>query len=264
MELFPIIYTRTKYCDYNDNFHLSPNFINKEELLENVLIAANEFERCDDDCSIEIVFSCENYFVYGFYLLTHSFCKLDKYFENYCRDEFNRKTGIFVGFAALKNACNSIPIISLSDLAREYKKYIVPLWEEKFPLQSSQIPEPSNLKEENYNPCIIEKDYAYKQCTLFSEKNAEETKLITKNILYMAMHENMHIAYCSKVSSISDIDKRILTHAITTNDLISTIKYREQQIAIQEYNEAQRKKNIFQKLSDRLKRFFCRSINKKK
>lgn len=259
MECFPIIYSRTKLCDYYDDFHVSPSFIDKSELLKCIRIASNESKGAKNDFNSFIVFSMKNYFVLGNYFFAYSLCDTDNSLENYCEDEVNRRIGLFCGFAAYKDEEGKLPIVSFKEYSKAYKKYIVPVWEEKNIPLVSQIPEVVNLEEEIYIPCNIKYDYAYKNCMLFGERNADETELISKNILHMAIHSDERIAFCSKISRISEIDKKVLTHVITTSTLITNIKYLERQIAIQQYNEAQRKKSIFQKLAERIKKIFGRS-----
>lgn len=262
MNYYPIIYTRTKYCDYFDGLHVSPDFIDKEKIYECIRIASNELKFCDEHTRIDIILSSENYYIFGHFLFTQQLIEVDESLQKYCRDEGNRRTCAFLGFAALKNETQGIPKASLFDYALIYKKYIVPIWEDTLPIQSSIIPDDVVLNDISFTPFVIKCDYIYNNCGLFVDKGQKQIEEIGNDLLYIAKHSKSNIAYCSIISELSVFQEDVLTYAITTSSMISKIKYYEEQIAIERYKEAQRQKNVFQKLIEQIQRIFCRSRKK--
>lgn len=129
MELAPLIYSRTFYCDFNPNFAVRPADLNVHWAVDKVLPAMRDVDilngarhmvATDGKICIAGVACIFRYFVENF-LSADERTEAEKFLH----DERGREVKIFIGYAFKGNG---IPDVSNSKLWQMFKQTLAPKW----------------------------------------------------------------------------------------------------------------------------------------
>ena len=128
MQYYPVIYTRTRCCDYFAGFHVRPDFIVPAEVLPYIRTATTDMDAYEHTKK-HLIISTDKMILFGIVGFIQDIGGTAV--ELYARDEKNRAIFGFYGFAAKReNDFNTskIPDIQDCDIIRAYEKYVMPYW----------------------------------------------------------------------------------------------------------------------------------------
>lgn len=140
MKVYPLIYSRTKLCDYVSGFLVRPNDLDYTAASKYVSVALNEIKYSDG--LRHAVFSVGEYIIYGGtacitselisrFLKDKKIDQLDFKFKEFQFDQAGRPITFFVGFAVKRENVrnlNQIPNIDLYKTYLIYLKYLEKQW----------------------------------------------------------------------------------------------------------------------------------------
>ena len=140
MKVLPLIYSRTKFCDYVSGFLVRPSDLNYSVATKYVSVALNEIKYSDG--LRHTVFAVGDYIIYGGtacitsalvsrILKDKGITDLDYNHTEYDRDKADRPITFFIGFAVRRSNIKStsdIPNIDLYETYKIYLKYLEEQW----------------------------------------------------------------------------------------------------------------------------------------
>lgn len=133
MKVYPLIYSRTKLCDYVSGFLVRPSDLNHIVATQYVSVALNEIKYSDG--LRHAVFAVEDYVIYGGtacitsslisrILKDRKITDLDYSYKEFCSDKADRPITFFIGFAIKKSTIEDPTLIPYVDLYETYKIYL--------------------------------------------------------------------------------------------------------------------------------------------
>ncbi len=132
MKVYPVIYSRTKFCDYVSGFLVRPYDFDSIAASKYVSVALNEVKHTDG--IRHAVFSVGDYIIYGgtacittsliqYILKEKNVEKIDLDYQEYQSDNAERPLTFFIGFAIKKSETNDVYLPSI-DLYNTYKIFL--------------------------------------------------------------------------------------------------------------------------------------------
>lgn len=238
MICYPVIYTRTFNCDYFSKFHILPDFVDADWVLQYIRSATTDMNPSNNQIK-RIVITDTEVCVFG--IIAYAKDIIDSKLEIYFRDDKGRAIYGFYGFAVKINENSTvIPMFSTNDIYNMYKSYIVPVWNDT--VQHTQIPLSVSLCEKDfYNDLNIESEYFWNNTTniFSSEKNLYEL------LLYKAMKGDI-ISYCSCINDYKALKKSPFNYVVTSHNNLIRLK---NEIVIQDKSSVGETQNIYDNCS---------------
>lgn len=216
MNCYPIIYTRTFNCDYFANFHVLPNFVDANWVLQYIRSATTDMNPANIQVKRMVITNTE---VCIFGIIAYAKDVVGSGMETCFRDNKGRAVYGFYGFAVKvdENSC-TIPVFSENDISEIYKRYIVPVWNDT--VQRTQTSLSVRLDEKNFsNNATVEAEYLWNNSvSVFSgEGNLYET------LLYKALTGDM-ISYCSCINDYKALKKASFNYVVTPQNNLNRLK----------------------------------------
>lgn len=133
MKAYPLIYSRTKLCDYVSGFLVRPSDLNYMVATQYVSVALNEIKYSDG--LRHTVFAVGDYVIYGGtacitsalisrILKDRKITDFDYNYKEFCSDQAGRPITFFIGFAIKKSTIEDTTLIPNVDLYETYKIYL--------------------------------------------------------------------------------------------------------------------------------------------
>lgn len=140
MKVYPLIYSRTKLCDYVSGFLVRPSDLDYSAATRYVSVALNEIKYSNG--LRHAVFAVGDYIIYGGtacitsalisrILKDRGVDDLDYNYKDYGIDQAGRPITFFIGFAVKRlsiESTNIIPNVDLHDTYKIYLKYLEKQW----------------------------------------------------------------------------------------------------------------------------------------
>ena len=133
MKVYPLIYSRTKLCDYVSGFLVRPSDLDYTVATRYVSVALNEVKYSNG--LRHAVFAVGDYIIYGGtacitsalisrILKDRGIADLDYSYKEYGSDQAGRPITFFIGFAVKRSSINNSSLIPDVDLYETYKIYL--------------------------------------------------------------------------------------------------------------------------------------------
>lgn len=214
IEVYPVIYSRTKFVDYIPDFLVCPEDFPSEEASRFVSHAIEDIFFSNG--IRHLVFSVDKYYIYGGVACSSNsliariqsetgITQLDLEQEVYLNDEKGRPLVFFVGFAIKKsdfssNYSNYIPDISLYETYKIFLKHLKKQWEEKTTKTERASAIKINLAQRNNTFRPVEREVFGKTVVEnYSEQRYKD--FIEHYFSMMTLHPKSNISFLSEVLS---------------------------------------------------------------
>lgn len=133
MKVYPLIYSRTKLCDYVSGFLVRPDDLDYKVATRYVSVALNEVKHSNG--IRHAIFAVGDYIIYGGtacvtsalirrILKDKGMADLDFDYKEYGSDQAGRPITFFIGFAVKRSSIDNSSLIPDVDLYRTYKIYL--------------------------------------------------------------------------------------------------------------------------------------------
>jgi len=214
MQYYPVIYTRTRCCDYFAGFHVRPDFIVPAEVLPYIRTATTDMDAYEHTKK-HLIISTDKMILFGIVGFIQDIGGTTV--ELYARDEKNRAIFGFYGFAAKReNDFNTskIPDIQDCDIIRAYEKYVMPYW--NCLDQDTKKAEPISLEEKEIAVSPIPEEFLWNETVHVHSETDNPDRLYT-TLLLDALNGTV-LSYCSCVNdfkALKNINLEIEPNKIT-------------------------------------------------
>ncbi len=221
MKCYPVIYTRTAFCDYYTKFHVLPGFLDAGWLIRYIQCATSGLKPVDHIIK-KIVVTDTDYCVFG--VIAFASDVIDAGLSNYTCDEKGRAVYGFYGFSVqVTDETDCIPVFTFQDITNIYRRYIVPAWIERIP--KTQEPVLYQLMEQQFQiPDDLDADYILNDSmNLFATE-----KGLFESILLRALNGDL-VSYCSNLSDYQLLKQAPFIYAVTSINNLERLKIEEVQ-----------------------------------
>lgn len=243
MQYYPVIYTRTRCCDYFAGFHVRPDFVVPAEVLPYIRTATTDMDAYEHTRK-HIIISTNTMILFGMVGYIQDIGGSDV--ELYARDEKNRAIFGFYGFAAKRGTdfhTSKIPDIQNHDIIQAYKKYVTPYW--NCLDQETQNAEPISLEEKEIAVSPIPEGFLWNETVrVYSETDSPDC--LYTALLLDALNGTV-LSYCSCVNDFKALKNSRFSHVVTNKNNRFRLK-KEQEDRL----EQKRKKRLEQEHQKRL------------
>ena len=214
MQYYPVIYTRTRCCDYFAGFHVRPDFIVPAEVLPYIRTATTDMDAYEHTKK-HLIISTDKMILFGIVGFIQDIGGTAV--ELYARDEKNRAIFGFYGFAAKReNDFNTskIPDIQDRDIIRAYEKYVMPYW--NCLDQDTQKAEPISLEEKEIAVSPIPEEFLWNETVHVHSETDNPDRLYT-TLLLDALNGTV-LSYCSCVNDFKALKNSRFSHVVTNKN----------------------------------------------
>ena len=214
MQYYPVIYTRTRCCDYFAGFHVRPDFIVPAEVLPYIRTATTDMDAYEHTKK-HLIISTDKMILFGIVGFIQDIGGTAV--ELYARDEKNRAIFGFYGFAAKReNDFNTskIPDIQDCDIIRAYEKYVMPYW--NCLDQDTKKAEPISLKEKEIAVSPIPEEFLWNETVHVHSETDNPDRLYT-TLLLDALNGTV-LSYCSCVNDFKALKNSRFSHVVTNKN----------------------------------------------
>ena len=214
MQYYPVIYTRTRCCDYFAGFHVRPDFIVPAEVLPYIRTATTDMDAYEHTKK-HLIISTDKMILFGIVGFIQDIGGTAV--ELYARDEKNRAIFGFYGFAAkMENDFNTskIPDIQDCDIIRAYEKYVMPYW--NCLDQDTKKAEPISLEEKEIAVSPIPEEFLWNETVHVHSETDNPDRLYT-TLLLDALNGTV-LSYCSCVNDFKALKNSRFSHVVTNKN----------------------------------------------
>ena len=214
MQYYPVIYTRTRCCDYFAGFHVRPDFIVPAEVLPYIRTATTDMDAYEHTKK-HLIISTDKIILFGIVGFIQDIGGTAV--ELYARDEKNRAIFGFYGFAAkMENDFNTskIPDIQDCDIIRAYEKYVMPYW--NCLDQDTKKAEPISLEEKEIAVSPIPEEFLWNETVHVHSETDNPDRLYT-TLLLDALNGTV-LSYCSCVNDFKALKNSRFSHVVTNKN----------------------------------------------
>lgn len=214
MQYYPVIYTRTRCCDYFAGFHVRPDFIVPAEVLPYIRTATTDMDAYEHTKK-HLIISTDKMILFGIVGFIQDIGGTAV--ELYARDEKNRAIFGFYGFAAKReNDFNTskIPDIQDCDIIRAYEKYVMPYW--NCLDQDTKKAEPISLEEKEIAVSPIPEEFLWNETVHVHSETDNPDRLYT-TLLLDALNGTV-LSYCSCVNDFKALKNSRFSHVVTNKN----------------------------------------------
>ena len=214
MQYYPVIYTRTRCCDYFAGFHVRPDFIVPAEVLPYIRTATTDMDAYEHTKK-HLIISTDKMILFGIVGFIQDIGGTAV--ELYARDEKNRAIFGFYGFAAKReNDFNTskIPDIQDCDIIRAYEKYVMPYW--NCLDQDAKKAEPISLEEKEIAVSPIPEEFLWNE-TVHVHSEADNPNRLYTTLLLDALNGTV-LSYCSCVNDFKALKNSRFSHVVTNKN----------------------------------------------
>ena len=214
MQYYPVIYTRTRCCDYFAGFHVRPDFIVPAEVLPYIRTATTDMDAYEHTKK-HLIISTDKMILFGIVGFIQDIGGTAV--ELYARDEKNRAIFGFYGFAAKReNDFNTskIPDIQDCDIIRAYEKYVMPYW--NCLDQDAKKAEPISLEEKEIAVSPIPEEFLWNE-TVHVHSEADNPDRLYTTLLLDALNGTV-LSYCSCVNDFKALKNSRFSHVVTNKN----------------------------------------------
>ena len=214
MQYYPVIYTRTRCCDYFAGFHVRPDFIVPAEVLPYIRTATTDMDAYEHTKK-HLIISTDKIILFGIVGFIQDIGGTAV--ELYARDEKNRAIFGFYGFAAkMENDFNTskIPDIQDCDIIRAYEKYVMPYW--NCLDQDTKKAEPISLEEKEIAVSPIPEEFLWNETVHVHSETDNPDRLYT-TLLLDALNGTV-LSYCSCVNDLKALKNSRFSHVVTNKN----------------------------------------------
>ena len=254
MQYYPVIYTRTRCCDYFAGFHVRPDFIVPAEVLPYIRTATTDMDAYEHTKK-HLIISTDKMILFGIVGFIQDIGGTAV--ELYARDEKNRAIFGFYGFAAKReNDFNTskIPDIQDCDIIRAYEKYVMPYW--NCLDQDTKKAEPISLKEKEIAVSPIPEEFLWNETVHVHSETDNPDRLYT-TLLLDALNGTV-LSYCSCVNDFKALKNSRFSHVVTNkNNRFRLEKEQEERLE----RERQERERLERKRQEREKKYSKKKDN---
>lgn len=214
MQYYPVIYTRTRCCDYFAGFHVRPDFIVPAEVLPYIRTATTDMDAYEHTKK-HLIISTDKMILFGIVGFIQDIGGTAV--ELYARDEKNRAIFGFYGFAAKReNDFNTskIPDIQDCDIIRAYEKYVMPYW--NCLDQDTKKAEPISLEEKEIAISPIPEEFLWNE-TVHVHSETDNPDHLYTTLLLDALNGTV-LSYCSCVNDFKTLKNSRFSHVVTNKN----------------------------------------------
>ncbi|WP_302512445.1 hypothetical protein [uncultured Ruminococcus sp.] len=237
MQYYPVIYTRTRCCDYFAGFHVRPDFIVPAEVLPYIRTATTDMDAYEHTKK-HLIISTDKMILFGIVGFIQDIGGTAV--ELYARDEKNRAIFGFYGFAAKReNDFNTskIPDIQDCDIIRAYEKYVMPYW--NCLDQDTKKAEPISLEEKEIAVSPIPEEFLWNETVHVHSETDNPDRLYT-TLLLDALNGTV-LSYCSCVNDFKALKNSRFSHVVTNKNNRFRLKKEQEERLEQERQEREKK-----------------------
>lgn len=236
MQYYPVIYTRTRCCDYFAGFHVRPDFIVPAEVLPYIRTATTDMDAYEHTKK-HLIISTDKMILFGIVGFIQDIGETAV--ELYTRDEKNRAIFGFYGFAAKReNDFNTskIPDIQDCDIIRAYEKYVMPYW--NCLDQDTKKAEPISLEEKEIAVSPIPEEFLWNETVHVHSETDNPDRLYT-TLLLDALNGTV-LSYCSCVNDFKALKNSRFSHVVTNKNNRFRLKKEQEERLERERQERER------------------------
>ena len=236
MQYYPVIYTRTRCCDYFAGFHVRPDFIVPAEVLPYIRTATTDMDAYEHTKK-HLIISTDKMILFGIVGFIQDIGETAV--ELYTRDEKNRAIFGFYGFAAKReNDFNTskIPDIQDCDIIRAYEKYVMPYW--NCLDQDTKKAEPISLEEKEIAVSPIPEEFLWNETVHVHSETDNPDRLYT-TLLLDALNGTV-LSYCSCVNDFKALKTSRFSHVVTNKNNRFRLKKEQEERLERERQERER------------------------
>lgn len=245
MQYYPVIYTRTRCCDYFAGFHVRPDFIVPAEVLPYIRTVTTDMDAYEHTKK-HLIISTDKMILFGIVGFIQDIGGTAV--ELYARDEKNRAIFGFYGFAAKReNDFNTskIPDIQDCDIIRAYEKYVMPYW--NCLDQDTKKAEPISLEEKEIAVSPIPEEFLWNETVHVHPETDNPDRLYT-TLLLDALNGTV-LSYCSCVNDFKALKNSHFSHVVTNKNNRFRLE-KEQEERLERERQEREKKHSKKKDND--------------